>query len=160
MTLTIRKATIDHVAHVAPRLRDADRREIMAFVGVDPGKALWASYYHSDHAWAVLLDGEPVGIFGCGDCCPWLLGTDRLKDAVRLGIRQAGRYIGIMLRKHGILWNYVHAENREAIRWLKWLGFEMCEPEPIGIDGAHFHQFIMLSTSDKERACASKQQVS
>jgi hypothetical protein len=37
-----------------------------------------------------------------------------------------------------VLTNYCHAENTLALRWLKHLGFEISEPEKVGVNGEMF----------------------
>jgi hypothetical protein len=37
--------------------------------------------------------------------------------------------------------NYVDARNVRAVKWFKWLGFEVSEPEPFGLNGELFHRF-------------------
>lgn len=145
MTVRVPRTTVEHVAELAPKLRQADRDEILALAGYDPEHVLWQSYYHSDMCWSILIDDEVVGIFGCGDCCPWMLGSERLPEAGKAIAVRGRRYIDFMLRRTGFLWNYVHADNTESLRWLKWCGFEIMPPQPIGIHGELFHPFFMAS---------------
>jgi RimJ/RimL family protein N-acetyltransferase len=48
----------------------------------------------------------------------------------------------------GRLENYVHAENKASVRWLKWLGFTMDEAAPYGPRGENFIHFYK-ALSDK-----------
>ena len=41
------------------------------------------------------------------------------------------------------MFNYVDVRHKEAIRWLKWLGFTLNEPTPYGPFGLPFHKFHM-----------------
>jgi len=52
-----------------------------------------------------------------------------------------------LLSEHGTLVAHVHAEYREALRWLAWLGFDLAPARPLGARGALFHQAILRARS-------------
>ena len=75
-----------------------------------------------------------------GTAMPWLL-TGRPVDRHRkafLQLTQARTHQ--LLAEHGVLVAQVHAEYREAIRWLDWLGFVLAPARPLGARGALFHR--------------------
>lgn len=145
------RATVTHVEWLAPRLRKADRDEIAATCGLAPEQALWHSFYASDMRWSIILNGEIVGMFGCGDFTPWLLGSERLPEAGMAIARHSHRYIEFMLRRYPLLYNYVDVRNKLAIRWLRWCGFMLFEPIPYGLSGELFYPFLMLSGAGMRR---------
>ncbi|GHV58467.1 hypothetical protein FACS189460_6000 [Deltaproteobacteria bacterium] len=58
---------------------------------------------------------------------PWLLGSDLLErpEVSREFIRQSRPHLAELEPGFRKLHNLVHAENKLAIRWLKWLGFSL-----------------------------------
>jgi GNAT superfamily N-acetyltransferase len=74
-----------------------------------------------------------------GTAIAWLL-TGRPVDRHRKAFLQLTRArTAAMLGEHGTLTAHVHAEYREAVRWLGWLGFEISPAQPLGPRGALFH---------------------
>jgi hypothetical protein len=143
-------ATLAHVEAID--LRDGDRREIEA-LGVAAREGLAASLARSVWADAYLADGEVAALVGValqplvgGVAMPWLLTgkpVDRHRKAFLRLTRSRTRR---MLAEHGTLVAEVHAEYREAVRWLAWLGFTLAPPRPLGPLGALFHQATMRAT--------------
>lgn len=73
---------------------------------------------------------------------PWMLATPALDSAPRtLLARLSQRHVAIMLRLFPRLENWVHADNRRSLRWLKWCGFVIDEPRACGVAGELFHRF-------------------
>ena len=54
------------------------------------------------------------------------------------GSRQVARRL---FAKYPNMRNYVDAEHEASVRWLKFMGFALKEPEPYGPMGAMFRQF-------------------
>ncbi|HEY4171340.1 MAG TPA: hypothetical protein VGM96_31400 [Reyranella sp.] len=141
------------LAHVeAIELRDGDRREIEA-LAVSPRKGLAGSLARSVWADAYLVDGEVAALVGVamqpllgGVAMPWLL-TGRPIDRHRKAfLRLTRARTQRMLAEHGTLVAEVHADYREAVRWLAWLGFTLAPPRPLGPLGALFRQATMRAT--------------
>jgi hypothetical protein len=133
----------------AIELRDGDRREIEAF-GLSPREGLALSLARSIWADAYLIGNEVAALVGLavqplvgGVAMPWLL-TGRPVDRHRKAFLQLTRArTRRMLAEHGTLVAEVHADYREAVRWLAWLGFALAPPRPLGPLGALFHQATM-----------------
>jgi hypothetical protein len=146
----IKESILWHADYIGRRLRDSDVMEIKAMSGRDPALALKESFVRSELCWTAFQDLEPIAMFGVGAASimsvrgsPWMLGTDKLALAV-IGIGRFSKYyVGRMKARYPILENYVDARQRTSIRWLKWCGFKMDQPEPIGINGEMFHRFYM-----------------
>jgi len=141
-------ATGAHAAALAPRLREADRREIEAALAIAPLEALALSLTRSTEAWAGTVDGEVACLFGVGplsllggEGCPWLLGSDLVeRNAVAFARRNrpmVARWLGF----YPLLRNHVDARNSQAIRWLGWLGFTLLPAIPYGVSRLPFHPF-------------------
>lgn len=137
-------ATLAHAEAID--LRDGDRREVEA-LGLSPRDGLAHSMARSVWADAYLADGEVAALVGLGlqpliggVAMPWLL-TGRPVDRHRKAFLRLTRgRTSAMLADHGALVAYVHADYREAVRWLRWLGFTLASPQPLGPRGALFHQ--------------------
>jgi hypothetical protein len=140
-------ATLEHVRAI--ELRDGDRREIEA-LGFSPLDGLSRSLACSVWADAYLVGGAVAALVGLalqpllgGVAMPWLL-TGRPVDRHRKAfLRLTRSRTRQMLAEHGTLVAEVHADYREAVRWLAWLGFTLAPPRPIGPHGALFHHATM-----------------
>jgi hypothetical protein len=140
--ITIVPATMEHATRID--LREGDRREIAA-LGVTMPEAFDLSMSRALWADAYLIDGEVAALVGLstnsllgGTGSPWLF-TGRPVDRHRknfLRLTRAG--VARMRAECPMLVNYVHADYREAIRWLQWLGFTITPPQPFGSLGAPF----------------------
>ncbi len=138
------------IEHVAARLREADRQELIAAEGRDrPTDALCRAVLMSSDYWA-FADHEPIAIFGAmplsllgGVGAPWLLGTDRLFRFPGALVREGRRYVQRMLAVYPHLVNYVDARNTRSVRWLGRIGFSLHPPAPYGAQGLPFHKFEM-----------------
>ena len=143
-------ATVEHA--MAIDLRPGDLREIEA-LGLSPREGLALSLARSVWADAYLAGPEVAALVGLalqplvgGVAMPWLL-TGRPVDRHRKAfLRLTRARTRRMLAEHGTLVAEVHAEYREAVRWLAWLGFTLAPPRPLGPLGAPFHQATMRAT--------------
>lgn len=145
--ISVVPATLAHAKAI--HLRDGDRREIEAF-GLSPHEGLARSLARSVWADAYLAGGEVAALVGLalqpllgGVAMPWLL-TGRPVDRHRKAfLRLTQDRTRQMLAEHGTLVAEVHAEYREAVRWLVWLGFTLAPPRPLGLQGALFHRAVL-----------------
>lgn len=143
---TVRPAHPSHIARLANRMRALDVAECAA-VGHTPKQALRISLRSSTFALTVLRDGRPVAMLGVcpasvirGLGAPWLLGTDEVKAGARVFLTVGPRVVKAMHREWPRLANYVGAENRDAIRVLRMLGFAV-ETEEVLIGGMPMRRF-------------------
>ncbi len=147
-SIEIRPATLDDARALV--LRRADREEIDALTGGDPQEALAESVARSASAWAGRADGALVCLFGVVPAgvtgIPWLLGSDAVAAYGRLFLRRNRAYVRAMLRDFPVLANVVDARNAVSIRWLRWLGFTLGTPQPMGVRGLPFIPFEMRAS--------------
>lgn len=143
-------AEAGHIRPVAAAMRQADRDEVWASARSTPLRALKRSLAISPLAWAGLLDGAPVCLFGVGAVSllsgigsPWLLGTDAIEANAMRFLRRNRAMVGQMLAAFPVLANHVDARNHLSIRWLRWLGFTLAPAVPYGPFGLPFHPFEM-----------------
>ena len=131
----IEPATPEHIPAIAADMREADRREVWASHRHTPEEALEYSLERSELAWACLVEGVPAFMWGAvrqGSLIsltgtPWLLGTPAILKVSREFLRQCPVYVARMQERFPRLENFVHAENRLSVRWLKWCGFTLEE---------------------------------
>jgi hypothetical protein len=147
-----REAVPDDAAMLAPLLRTADRIEVERAAG-DVEAALRDGIQRSRLA-AMFFDGdEPLCVMGIVDThflqpgigSPWLIGTVALSGHKKAFLRETRRWFAEIRKPYSLLFNYVDAEYSGAIRWLRWLGFTVFEPEPFGVQGKPFCRFEMRS---------------
>lgn len=149
--IEIRAVRLGDVEALVAKMRHADAEELRA-LGLDNAACeIQASVSRSLLARTGTADGEVGCIFGVTPAqltfdpwgMPWMLGTDLVTKHQRVLMRQCRPYIQDMLRLYPHLFNYVHANNSAAIRWLKCVGFSLQPPAPYGPKGALFHRFDM-----------------
>ena len=142
------KPTRELVEAIAADMRQADADEVWVSSHQTPIEALLEGWKASDFAVIVTVDGEPCVMMGLvirdiltGAGVPWLLGTENALKHKRHFIAQVPAVIDEMLTACPRLFNYVHAENKVSIRWLKRIGFTIDDPMPYGLDEELFHRF-------------------
>lgn len=144
------ESTEDHVKSLSVRLRKGDIDEVWASSGLTPEKALYRSWRNSEMCASAVFDGVPVLMFGCSrfslisrDGCPWMLGSDEIFGRL-VGVEVAKwskYYVERMMERFTYLENYIDSRQKKSIRWLKWMGFHVEQPESYGFLGLPFHRF-------------------
>ncbi|MGL4232695.1 MAG: hypothetical protein ACRCWJ_15125 [Casimicrobium sp.] len=136
-TIEIRPARFTDVGPIATTLRDIDAREL-ALTGMSAKQALRHGITHGD-AWTILLDGQRVMMFGTVDLSVvegrarvWAVATAAAETRWRALVPVGDYVLSKMRERYMALENHVHADNAKAIRWLRWSGFSVGEPEDIG----------------------------
>lgn len=139
-----------HVDELAETMRQADVDEIWASSYSTPQSALSCAMRSSLQVWTGLIDGQVACMFGVvpqsmmgGTGFAWMLGSDLVERHQKLFLRRCRENVRMMAEQFDYLHNYVDDRNVKAIRWLKWLGFEMGDPEPFGVLGLPFRHFEM-----------------
>jgi|TARA_R110000744_G_scaffold134634_1_gene243808 hypothetical protein len=162
MVALVRLATVNDCNLLGPRLRDADKEELKISCGLGPVTALTKSLNDSDAAY-VAVDGEGVPIlmfgvvkftmlsFGVGNVnqdfigVPWMLGGKGIYQHTRQLKSECKEWLDVVHKDYDLLFNYVHAENPKAIRWLQWMGFTMVRLVPeYGVGKKPFYEFIKV----------------
>lgn len=144
------KPTTELVTYIAENMRDEDRDEVWASDNYTPLEAMMTGWKLSDYCVIISVNGEPCVMIGLlqrdiltGRGIPWMLGTD---GSVKYRSKFLSVVPGIMKQMLSIcpnLYNYVHVKNKVSIRWLKRIGFTLCDPAPYGCDGELFHKFYI-----------------
>lgn len=136
---TLVPATDEHALMMAPLLRPADVAEIHIMFGPDPAEMLRDGIERSSHAYAAIEGGVPFAIGGvvpvsllAGEGMPWMLGTDGVARNRHWFLRESRQQLSQVLQSYRFLHNACDARYEKSIRWLRWLGFEIGEPFPLG----------------------------
>lgn len=143
-------ATFKHAEELAENMRWADCEEVWAVGHLYPLQATLLSLEASRDVWTGLADGKIVCMFGVGAAMilsttgvPWLLTTELVNEHAKPFLRRNKKVVKEMRDKYPLLRNYVDERNTVAVKWLKWLGFEVLPSIPFGIEGLPFHSFEM-----------------
>jgi len=90
----------------------------------------------------VLLSDEPAGMFGVmhyeDHNVLWGVFTRAIERHPIAFLRASREWIGALPVD---VVNYVDARNTKAVKWFEWLGFEVSDPVPYGVNGELFHAF-------------------
>ena len=154
-------AVAAHVEALGPRLREADRREIRAAFGRPAEAVLRAGFRNAKRCWTVLAGARPVAMFGVGRRpqprigTAWLLASDDFEGFGRQLRREGPYWVDVLMIGHDVLTNFVPVENRLAVRWLTWLGFELLVlHRGAGTGGEDFWEFAAFRPGTRERYLA------
>lgn len=139
VSYTLLPATEADARELVPLLRAPDRAEVLA-LGVDPVEGLLTSLRSSQEAYtARAADGRIICMAGVSPATltgptgvPWLLGSDLVPVYRRPFMLETRAMVARWLTLFPVLRNIVDARYAAAIRWLRWLGFTIGEPLPIG----------------------------
>lgn len=138
---------------LAPRIRQADRDELWAaHCRVDMRAALLEALAVSTEAFAAMAGDTPICAFGIAPMSllgsqgtPWMLGTEEIRQHVRPFLDGSRVVVARWRQDWSLMVNCVDARNRDAIRWLRWLGFQLDDARPYGPFNLPFHRFEMRS---------------
>jgi hypothetical protein len=151
----VRTATPEDARDIASRIRPADRREALAFVGVSPSLLLPLAAAKGNAKVGCSLEGRPEVIFGCdpvigteGVAMVWLMATTALetdKTSKFLFLRYSRKYLSELNEQYPVLGAYVDERNELHLRWLEWLGFKTLKRLPEwGAQRVPFRQVIKI----------------
>lgn len=146
-----RPATLEDVLDVSKRLREADRQEVLASVGMEPEHAF--PFFFSEgkdiHCAGLNLDGRPEVLWGFdpiegvpGAAVAWLVSSPRIYEHpveftinARDGFNEAHE-------RYELLTNFIDARNERHLKWLKWMGFKFIRRiEHFGAQSLPFIEF-------------------
>ena len=144
------KPTPAALKFIADNMRKADADEVWASGRYTPTEAIELSVRGSKKLVVVYADDTPLTVLGVvprgvlSDVgIPWLLSAEQALNYKREFLKLSPPVIDEMLDIYPKLVNHVHSKNKLSIRWLKWLGFTIEDPELIRTTGELFHRFHM-----------------
>ncbi len=136
--ITMLASTGSDVHEFAPRLRAEDRAEVLA-LGFTPVDGLLQSIAGAQEAWTYRADRQIICMAGVTPLSligrvgvPWLLGSELVLQHRRAFMIETRRMVADWLTRFDVLRNVVDARYEAAIRWLRWLGFKIGKPFPLG----------------------------
>ena len=145
--MNIRKTKIEYIKFIAKNLRIEDQQE---YYRVSGSRDFYDQILHgfeceNSHTYTVVLGGYPTAIIGAIEKqdfqVAWACATDNVSNFKKSFVI-ALRYL---TEKHTIhrkpFVNYVDAENKNAIKFLKASGFTILEKEPYGKLQEYFYPF-------------------
>jgi hypothetical protein len=148
MAYVKRGATVQDCMELSTRLRAEDVKEVMAS---RPNQSIAVSLIEclnvSHKSFSVIEEGVGcIAVFGIREChlggIPWLLTSDELiEKSPRAFLRQSRDYFREFTDPYDLTFNYVSSTNKEAHRWLQWLGFTLDTTHSTEINGVTFHPF-------------------
>lgn len=149
MRVSVTPATREDILELAGSLRPEDLEEARAY-GIPIKQGLLMSLDGSYEAWTGRVDGDLVTVFGIAhksalsdEGVPWLMGTDLVDKYAFAFARRNKAMVKSWRARHPVMRNFVDARNKTSIRWLKWLGFELQDPVPMGPYQLPFYPFEM-----------------
>lgn len=123
-----------------PDLREEEVREFEA-LGTDCEHCMRLGLLVGG-AQTVFINEEPAAMFGIVDYgdhnIVWAVFTRAIERHPIAFLRESKRLADAFDCE---VMNYVDARNVKAVKWFRWLGFEVSEPEPFGPHGVLFHRF-------------------
>jgi len=137
--IRIEPATAQDIKALSSSIHPDDAAELRA-AGLTVEAALAGACCHA------LMDGDTLlALFGCapmpGDAgagIPWMLSTCAIDKAPRRGVAAAADYVvSSWMATHRRLSNLIHRRHARAMRFVRWLGFNVVE-QPQGPGGEFF----------------------
>ena len=149
----VRESVPEDIEFLAPRLLDADVREIEDVSGNTPLASLTIGFNTSRPCFTLIhpKTGEPFAMLGVVaeedmkyTGLIWMHCTNDLTPFSFLKYARAVLY-DIIGKQYGyrIVCNYVDARNRMHVKWLKWMGATIHLWTPIGEKNIPAHPFII-----------------
>lgn len=146
-------ATPEHGCALALCLRPEDRAEVEASTGAPPVQTILDSIRLSESAFTLFFDDEIAAIWGVVPirktvltdpvgAVVWLLSGAVVNRHPMTFARISKRAIRWLDHRYPVLHNAVDCRYGAALRWVKWLGFEVLDPIPFGHAGLPFCPII------------------
>ncbi len=142
----VRRAMPGDTWLLLPDIRTEDVTELAA-LGVTPEQSMSEGMSRSAGSWVQFIHGEPACMYGyaiqSGFAVPWAICTTTVERHPVAFLRESRKFIASLPM---MLQNYVDARNTKTVEWLRWLGFTIDTPAPIGINGELFCRFWRCAT--------------
>ena len=125
------------------KIRDIDRQEVEVACNQSLSECLKDSIKYKNTK-VVTVNDKAVAVFGCVNGYPWFLASDEAFYNKTKFLKQSAHIVTCWLKEFNYIHNFVHIENKKAVKWLKFLGFQF--HETVNVRG---HDFIHFSKSSK-----------
>lgn len=141
----------EDIIAVAQTMCEADATEVLLSDGLEPLKALQRACRDSEEVNTIVApDGEILGMFGLSYMddmtgSPWMLTSGKLSKYYMQFLRESKKWVAHANEQRPLLLNYVHVDNKNAILWLKFLGFKFVRMvDEYGVGKAPFYEFVRM----------------
>lgn len=140
----------DDISILASTICEADATEVLLSDGLEPLKAIQNACNKSYEVNTMVSpDGKLLGMFGLSYIddyvgSPWMLSTGQLNKYYVQFLRSSHNWVVEANNKRSLLVNYVHVENKLAIKWLRFLGFSFLRELEYGQGKAPFYEFVRI----------------
>jgi len=126
-------------------MRPEERAELTA-AALEPLEAVLQSMRKSDASWAAIVAGEVGAMFGVGQLAGtservgqvWFLTATPFIKHPRAYMAVAREAVSSMLELYPVLFNIIDSRYAAAVRWAKWIGFDVGAAQPFGPAGVPF----------------------
>lgn len=138
-----------HAHALAPEMRAADATEVMAGEERTPLEALLVALARSDRPRTALINGEVAAMWGVAPVedtvgVVWMLTGKPVDVEPYLFMRRCKEELRNLFEDGWeTLVQAIDARHAKAVRWARWMGFEVLEPVPFGTQGLPFHPVRM-----------------
>ena len=146
---TVRLTSSEDCKELATTIRLADRREIVSLTGKDVKTGLKLALGASDECWTVLLEDEPIAMFGYAEVGQssaniWLLGSDKIKTIKWQFLRESRKWLKKIVGDFDRVWAIADVRNKAHKDWYEWLGFKVTTTVDVGPFGLPFYHIEYL----------------
>lgn len=148
MEIKFVEANKEYADYIADHLKATDYIEVVGLTGRDTRRAVASCVRCSEWSRVCLIDNEPAVIFGVEVTdpinnvgCIWMLTTELTQKHKLFIGRETKKYIRKFMEHYTMLFNYVDNGNDFTLRWLRFLGAKIYDPEPAGIYGFLYRRF-------------------
>lgn len=152
LPLRIVPARPEHVETLARTLRAEDKAEIEA-LGFSVREGLFQSCRTSLWVRTALLGDEVACVWGVGSASllsgeggPWMISAPPLARIRKRFLLESRREVASMRALFPTLSGLVDARYGGAVRWMRWLGFEMAET--VMVNGVPFYRYQLKENRD------------
>jgi hypothetical protein len=130
--ILIVKSKIEHCHFLAKDLRDEDKKELFNCGHKDFFKIILDSYGLSkDECYTLYYHDKISMMFGVKKEDDmgriWMLSTDAAKEFPLTFLKLAKKYIKQLADKYGVVYNYIHVDNKQSMKLLTYCGAEFFE---------------------------------
>ena len=146
--IEVRLANNQDALYISENMRQADQEEFYKVTGDrDFIKSIALGMDSQDSVtYCFLFDSVPFALVGCIEKqdyqIVWACGTNRVREFGKSFVLETRKLLKRHYKEYKPYLNYVDAENTNAIRYLKHVGFQINEAIPYGKLNCKFHPFI------------------
>lgn len=140
-------ATEVHAWLIAEELSPEICEELLKLSPKAPVLTIADNIRNATDSWSVFYKEQILAVFGVSTntllgeiAFPWLITSTFIKGHTKELLKGTRVVINHWLFRYEMLENYVPADFTSSLRWLKWAGFTIDAPLPIGVNGALIHR--------------------